>query len=212
MIRYVPVKGLVKGLVNGLAKGLAKGLVVFLACVPLTVLAQQPKQASAANVAKATATVESVDQESRSLVLRNSAGDRMLVVAGPEVRNFEQIEVGDRVAATYQEAILAEVLPKGSQVDKGDKGDTPRSSVAKSRAEPGERPAGAVSASVSTDVVIESVDQSFDTVTFRRPDGIVRTVAVNDPKATQFIQSLKPGDEVRVTYTEAMAIAVTPEP
>jgi hypothetical protein len=59
-------------------------------------------------------------------------------------------------------------------------------------------------------VVIESVDQSFDTVTFRRPDGIVRTVAVDTPKATQFVRSLKPGDEVRVTYTEATAIAVNP--
>lgn len=181
-------------------------LVVSLACVPWVVLAQQPKQVSASNVTKAMATVESVDHDTRSLVLRNSEGAQTLVVVGPEVRNFEQIEAGDQVSATYREAILAEVLPKGSQ------SSGPRSSVAKTRAEPGERPAAAANASVSTDVVIESVDQSFDTVTFKRPDGIVRTVAVEDPKATQFVQSLKPGDEVRVTYTEATAIAVTPTP
>lgn len=189
---------------------ISKVVMTFLMCVPCIALAQHqgedrdPKKVGAENVVRATATVESVDQDSRSLVLRNSEGERVLVMAGPEVGNFEQIGPGDRVEATYREAILAEVLPKGSQPS------APGATVAKSRAEPGERPAGATAASVSTDVVIESVDQSFDTVTFRRPDGIVRTVAVDTPKATQFVRSLKPGDEVRVTYTEATVIAVNP--
>ncbi|HEY0938632.1 MAG TPA: hypothetical protein VGE08_00925 [Steroidobacter sp.] len=184
----------------------AVSLLASLACLSVAALAQDdPQKFSSANVTKTSATVESVDQDARSLVLRNSEGDRTLLVVGPEVRNFEQIEPGDRVSATYREAILAEVLPKGSESSE------PRASVAKSRAAPGERPAAAVGATVSTDVVIESVDQSFDTVTFKRPDGIVRTVAVEDPKASQFIHNLNPGDEVRVTYTEATAIAVTPE-
>jgi hypothetical protein len=34
-------------------------------------------------------------------------------------------------------------------------------------------------------------------------------VAVQDPKATEFLQRLKAGDEVRVTYTEATAIALS---
>lgn len=183
----------------------AVAVLASLACLSLAAFAQESDKLSASNVTKASATVESVDHDARSLVLRNSKGERMLVVVGPEVRNFEQIEAGDRVSATYREAILAEVLPKGSQTRE------PGSSVAKTRAPPGERPAAAVGASVSTDVVIESVDRSFDTVTFKRPDGIVRTVAVEDPKATQFVHRLNPGDEVRVTYIEATAIAVTPE-
>src|SRR5690606_7254050 len=187
------------------AKLQAVALIASLACLSVAAFAQDPKRVSSSNVTKTSATVESVDEDSRSLVLRNSGGERTLVVVGPEVRNFEQIEPGDRVSATYREAILAEVLPKGSESSE------PRSSVAKARSAPGERPAAAVGSSVSTDVVIESVDQSFDTVTFKRPDGIVRTVAVEDPKATQFVHSLNPGDEVRVTYTEATAIAVTPE-
>lgn len=181
-------------------------VVLSLAFVPLAVLAQQPKQVSASNVTKATATVESVDPDTRTLVLRNSEGHQTLVVAGPEVRNFDQIEAGDTVSATYHEALLAEVMPKGAESDE------PQAAAATSRAEPGERPAASVATSVSTNVVIESVDQSFDTVTFKRPDGIVRTVAVEDPKATQFVQGLKPGDEVRITYTEATAITVTPTP
>ena len=179
-------------------------VIAWLACLPLLVPAQEPKRVSSEHVTKATATVQSVDHDSRSLVIRDSEDVRTLIVAGPEVGNFEQIEVGDRISATYRQAILAEVMPEGANSAE------PAKSVAATRAAPGERPAAAVSASVSADVVIKSVDQSFDTVTFERPDGIVRTVAVEDPKANRFIQGLKPGDEVRVTYTEATAIALTP--
>lgn len=177
-------------------------VVVSLACVPLIGLAADPKQVSRENVTKATATVQSVDHDNRSLVLRTADGVDTLVVVGPEVRNFDQIEAGDTVAATYREALLAQVVPKGSEMGE------PRTTIAKTRAKEGELPAASVSASVSADVVIQSVDQSFDTVTFKRPDGVVRTVAVESPEATQFVHRLKPGDEVRITYSEATAIAL----
>lgn len=180
-----------------------KTVVVSLACLPLVGLAADPNKVSSENVTKATATVQSVDHDSRSVVLRTADGVDTMVVVGPEVRNFDQIEAGDTVTATYTEALLAQVVPKGSEMSE------PRSTIAKSRAKEGEMPAASVSASVSTDVVIQSVDQSFDTVTFKRSDGVVRTVAIDDPDATKFVHKLKPGDEVRVTYTEATAIALS---
>ena len=67
-----------------------------------------------------------------------------------------------------------------------------------------------VGATVSTTVVIESVDTSFDTVSFKRPDGFVRTIAVESPEGKKFIRTLKKGDKVDVSYTEALAIAVVP--
>ena len=178
--------------------------VAALACVPMLALAQETKQLSSENVMNATATVEAVNHDTRTVVLKDADEVRTLVVAGPEIRNFEQIQAGDRVVATYKQAILAEVKPKGADAD------GPSATIAKARSEPGERPAAAVGKSVATNVVIESVDRSFDTVTFKRPDGIVRTVAVADPKATQFVQGLNPGDEVQVTYTEATALALKP--
>ncbi len=183
---------------------IGKIVVVCMAWLPLIAAAGEPKKVSEENVTKATATVESVDHDTRSLVLRTADGTDTLIVAGPEVRNFEQIQPGDTVTATYKEALLAEVLPKGSAA-----AGEPRTTISKSRSEPGEMPAASLTSSVSTDVVIQSVDRSFDTVTFKRPDGIVRTVAVESPKATQFLRTLKAGDEVRVTYTEATAISLS---
>lgn len=179
-------------------------LIAAAACIPVFALAQEAEQFRSENVKEATATVEAVNHDARSVVLRDEDDVRTLVVAGPNVRNFEQIEVGDRVVATYREALLAEVKPKGEGVAQ------PTAAVAKARASEGQRPAKGVGASVATTVVIESIDRSFDTVTFKRPDGIVRTVAVEDPEATQFIHNLREGDEVQVTYTEATALALKP--
>ncbi len=70
-------------------------------------------------------------------------------------------------------------MPKGSEPTE------PRTTIDKTRAKEGELPAASVTASVSTDVVIQSVDQSFDTVTFKRSDGVVRTVAIEESRSHQ---------------------------
>jgi len=48
-------------------------------------------------------------------------------------------------------------------------------------------------------------------VTFIGPSGLSRTVDVVDPKAQQFIAQLKKGDEVELTYVEALAVTVEPK-
>src|SRR5690606_15337024 len=78
------------------------------------------------------------------------------------------------------------------------------------RDEPGARPAGAVADSVQATVKIESVDKSNNRVTFRRQDGFTRTLDVRSPDGRRFLQGLRPGDEVEVTYTEAFAVDVRP--
>jgi hypothetical protein len=47
-------------------------------------------------------------------------------------------------------------------------------------------------------------------VTFKKADGITRTVAVEDPEARKFIRTLKPGDPVEIRYSEAVAVSVKP--
>jgi hypothetical protein len=152
---------------------------------------------------QSSATVESVDPASRVVGLRDSDG-LFYIEAGPEVRNFEQIRVGDEVNVSYYEAVAAAFRPKseGNAV--------PQEQVEAYRAPPGSRPAAAIGHSVTSTVNIQSVDTSFNTVTFKRSDGSVHAVAVNSPQGQQFLKSLHPGDNVDVTYTEAVAVAVTP--
>ncbi len=151
-----------------------------------------------------TATVEAVDRQSRMVALRTSDGRTAAVYAGPSVRNFDQINTGDQVVVSYYEAIGAEVTTP-EQATQGVQEES-----AEIRAAKGARPAGAIADTLTTTVEIESVDASLNTVTFRRADGMTRTLAIEDQGAQAFIRKLKRGDLVQVTYMEAVAVAVRP--
>lgn len=166
--------------------------------------AQDRPQFSSESVKEITATVEAVNHDDRSLVLRGEDNARTLVMAGPNVRNFDQIRAGDRIVVSYREAIAAEVKPKGKGIE------GVKQATAKTRAPEGSQPAIGTGSLIATTVEVQAVDTSFDTVTFTRADGITRTVAVEDPKAQEFIRELRRGDEVQVTYTEAIAVNLRP--
>lgn len=150
------------------------------------------------------ATVESVDQATRTVVLHGDSGARVEFVAAPEVRNLAQVKAGDRVRVTYLIAIAAQVKPAGTPLS------APVEGMSTQRAPPGKRPAAAAGHSVVTTVKVDSIDTSFNTVTFKRADGITRTVGVEDPEAQRFIRTLKPGDSVEISYSEALAVSVEP--
>jgi hypothetical protein len=74
----------------------------------------------------------------------------------------------------------------------------------------GSIPTAAVGQTIKTTVKIESVDTSFDVVSFKRPDGLVRTIAVESPEGKRCTPPIKKGDMVDIEYTEALAISVVP--
>ena len=154
------------------------------------------------DVVEASATIEAIDTENRLLSLRGPSG-MATIQAGPEIKNFDQIHVGDQVKVTYTAAVAAKVTKSKEQA-------ATTVDAASYTAPTGSKPAGAVGATIKTTVVIESVDTSFETVTFKRPDGYVRTIAPASPEGKKFIKTLKKGDKVDVEYTEALAISVVP--
>jgi hypothetical protein len=152
-----------------------------------------------------TATVESIDPTTRLVALRGTDGRRATIYAGPVVRNFDQVRVGDEVAVSYYEAIAVEVAAANTATRSVEQ------DVAVVRAAAGDRPAGAIGETLTATVEIESVDTSFNTVTFRRADGLERVLAVEDPQAQRFIRKLRRGDLVQVKYMEAIAVSVRPK-
>jgi hypothetical protein len=151
---------------------------------------------------KAVATVETVDQAMRVVTLRAADGKTMTVQAGPEVRNLAQVRPGDRVVVEYREALLAELVKKGT--------GTADVGVVAARAAPGERPGAAAVDFVRFPVTVFDVDRAQNVIEVTGPRGFNRRIKVSDPKAQQFIRGLKKGDEVEVTFSEAMAISVEP--
>jgi hypothetical protein len=151
-----------------------------------------------------SATVEAIDLANRLVTLSVPEGDAVTVEVSPEVRNLAQVKVGDQLTVTYYAAIAAEFKKPGEGAE------GVKEEVGAGRAAPGERPAGAVGRQVTATVVIESVDKETNTVSFRGPQGMLRTITVQDPDAQAFVKKLKMGDQVELTYTEAVAVAIEP--
>jgi len=155
------------------------------------------------NLVQLTATVAAIEPSLRLVSLQGPDGEVTIEVP-PDVRNLEQVEVGDRVVVSYYKGFAAQIRKHG----KTNTGF--QSAIKEATAPEGARPARAIGHTMASTVTIESVDTSFNTVTFRRPDGFVRVLAVESPDARAFIRRLSRGDEVDVLYTEAVAVEVVP--
>ncbi len=69
-------------------------------------------------VEEVSATVEEIDQATRLLTVKGDDGSTASFVVGPEVKNFPQIRVGDKVVISYYRGIAAELQPKGTPLSK----------------------------------------------------------------------------------------------
>jgi hypothetical protein len=171
---------------------------------------EPPQPVKIENTEEVRATVEAVDPVTRMMSLKGPDGNVVTVEVDKEVRNLPQVKVGDHVVVRYYEALGAELKARaGSSTGAAADADT---AVTVGRAEEGQRPAGVVTAQTSTVVKIKDVDTKNNVVSFYGEDGLLRAFPVQTDQGKAFIKKLKPGDEVGVTYTEALAVSVEPAP
>lgn len=167
------------------------------------VIASEPGKATAVRAVEVSAQVVGIDKATRTMTLKGPKGNAMDVVAGDEVRNFDQIKLGDFVVARYVQALNLEL-----RKTKGPAGDvTAREDTA--RAKPGERPAAAGARQVTAIANVIAVDPKKSTITLKGPRGNVVVLDVQNPDQFKVV---KKGDQVEVTYTEALALSVEPAP
>ena len=153
------------------------------------------------DVVEARATVTAVDLPQRVVTLRDERGDELVVEATDEVRNLDQVKVGDEVVVSYTEAVAWQV----KRAREGAPGVSTEEAV--TRAKPGDKPGGRVGQSVTVTATITAIDMANDTVTLTGPGGRSQTIKARDPANLRKVQV---GDLVDITYTEAVAIAVRP--
>jgi hypothetical protein len=167
------------------------------------VVTSEPGRASAMRTVEVAAQVVGIDKATRTLTLKRSSGKTVDVVAGDEVKSFDQIKVGDSIVARYLEALTLEL--KKVPVTAGDA--KVREEVA--RSQPGEKPAGVVARQVSAIATVVAVDPAKSTITIKGPRG--DEVALNVQNPEQF-KVVKKGDQIEVTYTQALALSLEPAP
>src|SRR5262245_64055049 len=70
-----------------------------------TATAAAPGPATVENVKTLSATVEAIDVEHRLLSLRGESGRTATIEIPPEVRNLDQVKVGDKLSVKYHESL-----------------------------------------------------------------------------------------------------------
>jgi Cu/Ag efflux protein CusF len=166
------------------------------------VVATEPGKVIAGETVRLTATITAIDKAKRLVELKGADGETVVVQAGPDVKNFDQIKVGDIVAARVTEAVALQLKKTSGGIrERIEREDAVT-------AQPGQRPGLAVVRQVTVVADVMSVDAAKQTVRVRGPKRTV-TLKVRDPE--QFKQ-IKVGDQIEATFTEAIALAVEPAP
>jgi hypothetical protein len=168
-----------------------------------TVVASTPGMAGMVRTVRASAQVTSIDKPTRTLTLKGPKGAVLDIVAGDEVKNFDQIHVGDFVVAVFLQSLTLEL----QKVKTGSGAMTHREVAA--TAKPGEMPAAVAGREITALAKVTAINKKASTISLKGPRGNVVTLDVRNPDQFKVV---KLGDEVLVTYTEAIAVSVEPAP
>ncbi|CAM3723649.1 hypothetical protein [Polynucleobacter arcticus] len=176
---------------------------------PALVMAQTPVAANAVVVDAAMTdtvfqlyegTVTKIDKKTRTIFFQNNDGESKFI-AGPEIKNFDQIKKGDRLNVTYELAVAIELIKTKSD---GIRSKVETSSEATSKA--GEKPTRTISNTTTIIADIVAVDRAKKLVSVKGPSGKVTVVTVKNP---QLLADANVGEQVKVIYFDAMAASIT---
>ena len=171
---------------------------VFVIVVPAMLFAQTP--ITKTQTVSATATIQAIDATSRTVTLRSEKGEEDTFQAGPEIKRFNELKVGDKVKATYWESVVVQVLPPGTAAPAG-------STSAAVTPGKGKSPAATAAVQHTTTVTVKAIDPKVPSVTVTTEDGRTVTRKIEDPNN---VAKLKVGDKVSITYTQALLVTVEP--
>jgi len=161
----------------------------------------EPGKGKAVAVVEATATVTAVKKETREVTLKMPKGDTQTLQAGEEVRNFDQIKVGDSLKVKYVEALTLE-LKKGGKAVLGR-----TESGAMDRAPAGQKPGAVARREVKVVANVVAVDEPTMKVSVKTAQGETYILPLRDPAQVKLV---KVGDQVEATYTEGLAVMMEP--
>jgi hypothetical protein len=152
------------------------------------------------DAAEITARVDAVDQAKRLLTVTGPRGNTVTLKVGPDVRNFDQVQAGDKLTVRYLDAVALVVRKPGEA-------PSATEAAAVAVAPKGQKPAGLMVETVEATGTVEAVDYGKRTVTLKGPEGRSRTIKV-DPSVKR-LQEIKKGDQIVARHTEGLAIYVS---
>jgi hypothetical protein len=147
---------------------------------------------------KIRATVTAIDTTNRTVTIAVKDGRQKTIHCGPEVINFDQIHISDRVSVTIKSELVLALAGAGTPpIDAG--------VAAAVLAPKGDKPGGVMTEMQEYTATVTAINQRRREVTFRLPDDSTRTFTVRpDLDLTQ----RKVGEKVAVRVSVAVAISV----
>jgi Cu/Ag efflux protein CusF len=164
-----------------------------------TQVKSSPGKASAVSTHTATATITELDKAQRMVTLKTADGHVQSMKLGPEVRNVDQLSVGDKVTVKFLEALSLTLKKDGKELPAA------KGSAGAARSAQGEMPGGVVAEQVEVTADVIAVDAKHQIVTLKGPKQTVE-LRVRDPEQLKLI---KVGDQIQAVYTQALAVGVT---
>ena len=138
-------------------------------------------------------TIETIDQSKRAMNIKTADGKFVAVNVPESVKRFDELKVGDKVKATYNNNVIVRLKPPGeAAVDTADTTSTKGKTSGT---------AGMVRRMTAT---IVDIDKSASSITFAGPNGWKYSRRVVDP--TVFDQ-VKVGDRVDIIWNTDLTIS-----
>jgi hypothetical protein len=176
-----------------------KTLAVLAVLVALPLVAQAQKPVTQTDAIELTARIEAIDKTDRLVTLKDQDGERETIYCGPEVKRFDELNVGDTVTFRYYESIAYAIRKPGQP-----SGLPAETGPAITRSQ-GARPGATVSQQETATVTVKAMDLKLPSITVLTEDGRTVGMKVENKKN---LKDVKVGDKVEITYTEAVMISV----
>jgi plasmid maintenance system killer protein len=144
--------------------------------------------------------VTKIDAATRTVTLKNKDGETS-IVAGPEVKNFSEIKVGDHFDVVYELAVAIELVKV-----KNPGTTSEQVSTSTTTAPQGDKPGMITTNTVTATANVEAIDAAKNIVSLKGPQGNIFKVKVQNP---DLMKDIAVNDQVKVVYTEAIAAVVT---
>ena len=144
-----------------------------------------------------TGTIEAIEAASRTVTLKKADGTYVMTVAGPDIKRFAELKVGDKVSARFYETVVVRLKKPGE----------PDVDTATSKTTPSETtlPGGTKAKQRTITATITALDPNMPSITFSGPNGWKYTSKVVDKEA---LAKVKVGDKVDIVWTEAVLVSV----
>ncbi|MGQ3671894.1 hypothetical protein ACT6QG_05800 [Xanthobacter sp. TB0136] len=155
-------------------------------------------------VSQVKASVIAVDAETHQVVLKGPEGAIFTVHAGPVIKKFDEIKVGDNIVLTQTDAVVVDIAkPEEGQ------GIGIEIAQAVGTAPENAPPAGEVIDTIRLTGEIVRLDVADGELTLRGPEGRVYNVQTKNDEQKAKLKELKIGELLQVTFQQSIAVAVT---